>query len=116
MDIVDGRRLVRAPTRLLRACGLIAMVVIVREIEHDEQIADRWAVHRHIGIVFVPNRIGKIVTTASAQRLEAPVALDEFQDRNMVGIAMRDVQSDTTTSGTRGPSPKKSIGWIKPLS
>ena len=72
---------------------VIAMVVIVLELEHHEQIADRRAVYRHIGIVFVRNRIGKIVAAASAQRLEAPVALDEFQDRDVVGIAVRDMSS-----------------------
>ena len=39
---------------------VIAMVVLVLELEHHEQIADRRAVHRQIGIVFVGNRIGKM--------------------------------------------------------
>jgi hypothetical protein len=69
------------------------MVVIVLELKHHEQIADRRAVHRHIGIVFVRNRIGKIVAAASAQRRQVPVALDEFQDRDVVGIAVRDMSS-----------------------
>ena len=72
---------------------VIAMVVLVLELEHDEQIADRRAVYRQIGIVFVGNRIGKIVAAACAQRLQAPVALDEFQDRDVVGIAVRDMSS-----------------------
>ena len=61
------------------------VIVIMLELEHHEQIADRRAVHRHIGIVFVRNRIGKIVAAANAQRLEAPVALDELEDRDVVG-------------------------------
>jgi len=69
------------------------MVVLVLELEHHEQIADCRAVYRHIGIVFVRNRIGKIVAAASAQRFEAPVAFDEFQDRDVVGIAVRDMSS-----------------------
>ena len=72
---------------------VIAILVLVLEREHHEQIADRRAVYRHIGIVLVRNRIGKIVAAASAQRFEAPVALDEFQDRDVVGIAVRDMSS-----------------------
>jgi hypothetical protein len=45
------------------------MIVIVLELKHHEQIADRGAVHRHIEIVFVRYRIGKIVAAASAQQL-----------------------------------------------
>jgi hypothetical protein len=63
---------------------VIAVAVIVLEVEHYEQIADCRAVHRHIGIVFVCNRIRKIVAAATAQRLEAPVALDELEDRDVV--------------------------------
>src|SRR5260370_3863549 len=76
-----------------RGLVVIVMVVIVVELEHHEQIADRRAVHRHIGIVFVRNRIWKIVAAASAQRHQVPVALDEFQDRDVVGIAVRDMSS-----------------------
>ncbi len=76
-----------------RGLVVIVMVVIVVELEHHEQIADRRAVHRHIGIVFVRNRIWKIVAAASAQRRQVPVALDEFQDRDVVGIAVRDMSS-----------------------
>src|ERR1700730_4501477 len=61
---------------------VIAMVVLVLELEHHEQIADCRAVYRHIGIVFVRNRIGKIVAAASAQRLPVPGALDEFYERD----------------------------------
>src|SRR5260370_23239931 len=72
---------------------VIAMVVPVLEREHHEQIADRRAVYRHIGIVFVRNRIGKIVAAASAQRFEAPVALDELPVRDLAGLAVRDKSS-----------------------
>jgi hypothetical protein len=58
---------------------VIAMVVIVLELEHHGSIADRRTVQRHIGIVFVRNRIGKIVAAASAQRREAQLRSMNFR-------------------------------------
>jgi hypothetical protein len=58
---------------------------VTPEVEQIEEIADRRAVDRHIGIVAPGARIRQIVPAAPRQRIEPPVALDEFQDRDMVG-------------------------------
>src|SRR6266481_2185931 len=60
-------------------------------------IADRWAVERHIGIIVTRNWIGKIVAAAMRQRLQVPIALDELQDRDVIGVGVADV----TATGER---------------
>ena len=44
----------------------------------------------------------------------SPIALDELQNRDVVGIGVADVppvvKGETMISGIRGPSPKKSSG------
>src|ERR1700756_2862205 len=60
----------------------------VAESEHVEQIADRRTVHRHVGIVLIGAGVWQIVAAAPGERGEVPVALDEFQDRDMVVIAV----------------------------
>jgi hypothetical protein len=51
---------------------VIAMVVIALELEHREQIADRWAVQRHIGIVFASaiglGRLSRLRALSGARR------------------------------------------------
>jgi hypothetical protein len=58
------------------------------ELEHAEQIADRRAIDRNIGVPGGRNRIGEIVPASPGDRRQAPVPLDEFHDGRMVGVIM----------------------------
>src|SRR2546430_2413506 len=58
------------------------------EAEHVEQIADRGHVRGHIGIARKHLGVRQIVAAAMSQRLQAPIALDEFQDRDVVVIGV----------------------------
>lgn len=69
------------------------VVTVATKIEHIEEIADGRAVERHIGIIFMRDRIRQIVSAARGQRLEPPIALDEFQDRDMIVIGVRHVSA-----------------------
>src|SRR5205807_6644554 len=71
----------------------IMVVTVATKIEHIEEIADGRAVERHIGIIFMRDRIRQIVSAARSQRLEPPIALDEFQDRDMIVIGVRYVSA-----------------------
>jgi hypothetical protein len=83
-----------ASPQVRRAKGIgspsLVMFVIrpVPEIEHVEKIADRRAVHRHVGIVSIGVRVREIVAAAMGEPTDVPIALDELQDRDMVGIAV----------------------------
>src|SRR6266852_6966455 len=76
---------------------LSAVVVVIAavgyEIEEVEEIAEGRAIERHIGIIFVDYGVWEIVAAAMRQGLQVPIALDELQDRNVVGVAMADVVS-----------------------
>ena len=63
------------------------------EGKHVKQIANGWAVSRHVGITGGGNRIGEVVAAARRQRLQSPVTLDELQDRDAVGIGVVDVSA-----------------------
>src|SRR5260370_9694882 len=63
-------------------------VEIVIVVEHVEQVPDRRHVLRDIGIGATHLGIGEIVAAAAGQRLQAPVALDELNDRGMVVITV----------------------------
>ena len=67
---------------------LFAVVIPLIEIEHVKEVADCWRIGRRIGIVFVRARVRQIIAAADGERVEVPVALDEFEDRDMVVIAM----------------------------
>ncbi len=101
----------------LLGVGLSDRVV---EVERVEQVSKRRAVGRHIRIVLRERRVGEVIAAAVGKRLEVPVALDELQQRNVVAIVMIDFPpveyGERISSGTRGPSPKKSIDWTKPES
>src|SRR5271170_1175461 len=64
------------------------LLVVVREVEQVEEIADGRTVDRYIGIAIGSNRVGEVVAAAVCDGLHAPVPLDELQDRNMVGVVM----------------------------
>ena len=67
---------------------LVGAFFALAEIEHVEQITNCRAVHWHIRIVSVWMRVRQIIAAAAGERGETPVALDEFQDRGMVVIAV----------------------------
>jgi hypothetical protein len=64
---------------------IVIVIVIVAEIEQIEEIAQGRAVLRYVGIVLIGARIGKIIAAAPGERIQIPIALDEFQNRGMVG-------------------------------
>src|SRR5579863_221186 len=66
-------------------------IAVVIEIEHVEEIADGRAVDGNVGIVPSAVRVREVVTAAAGERIQAPVSLDELQDRDVVGIAVVDV-------------------------
>ncbi len=100
----------RSNCRPITTCALLRV-----EVECVKQIVQSRSVQRHIRIVLCRLWIGIIVTAASRQRLQLPVALDEFRERNVVAISdgLRGrpcVNGDTMINGIRVPSPKKSSG------
>ena len=61
------------------------------------------------------HRVGEVVAAAIGERSSDPSSLDELEDRDVVGVVVRDVAAglvygETTISGMRVPSPKKSSG------
>jgi hypothetical protein len=62
------------------------MTMTMSELENVEQIADGRAVERHVGIIWVRNRIREIIAAPRRQGLQVPIALDELQDRDVIGI------------------------------
>ena len=77
----------------LPARGLLALVAVVIEVEQIEQVAQRRAIHRHIRIVAPRMRVREIVPAPFGQRLQVPVALDEFRDRDVVRVAVVDMSA-----------------------
>src|SRR6266849_6633686 len=71
----------------------LTVVVLVSEVEEVEEIAKCRTVERHIGIIVLDNGIGEIIAAAMRQRFQVPVALDELQNRDVVGVGMADVAS-----------------------
>jgi hypothetical protein len=65
-----------------------------------EAITNGWAVHWHIGIVVVSDRVPKVVAAATGERL-VPVALDKFQDRDVVGLAVQNGRQNSGAAGAR---------------
>src|SRR5262249_33453821 len=72
--------------------AVLALVVVPIEVEQVEQIADGRHVARHIGIVVVLLRVGKVVAAARGQLgVELPVALHELHERGMLVVDVADV-------------------------
>ena len=61
---------------------------VSREMEHVHQITDRWQIAWHVGIVVIRHRVREIVAAADRQRLKAPIALDELEDRDVIVIGV----------------------------
>lgn len=72
---------------------MVAVFGPALEIEHVEQIAYRRTVHWQIGIVLMRVWVRKIIAAASGKWIEMPIAFDELQDRDMVGIVVHDATS-----------------------
>src|SRR5262249_7702909 len=66
---------------------VLILVLAAIEVEHIEQVADRRHVGRDVEIVG-HDRVRQIVTAAAGERLQSPVSLDEFENRNVVGVAV----------------------------
>src|ERR1700729_1348603 len=62
----------------------------VVEVERVEQVVECRAVGRHVRIVLRRLWIWKVVAAAVCERLQAPVTLDELQQRNVVAIVVKD--------------------------
>jgi hypothetical protein len=65
-----------------------------------EAITNGWAVHWHIGIVVVSDGVPKVVAAATGERL-VPVALDKFQDRDVVAVAVQNGKQNSGAAGGR---------------
>jgi hypothetical protein len=91
---------------------LLFLVVLVFKPEHVEEIPDGRAVFRHIGIIFIGDWVRQIITAAGRNRRKVPVPFDKLQKRDMVvvGVIDKALLGETTISGMRAPSPKKSSG------
>ena len=61
------------------------------EIEQIHQVGDRGRVGRHVGVIFLDDRVGQIIAAAIADGFEKPVVLDKLQDGHVIRIRMRDV-------------------------
>src|SRR5580704_1183103 len=63
------------------------------EGEIAPKIADRRAVLRNVGIFVRGLRVGQGVPGMIRERRKLPVSLDEFRDRDVIGIFMRNVSA-----------------------
>src|ERR1700722_4229650 len=61
------------------------------EIEGVEQVVERRHVGRNVGVGLLALRIRQIVAAAASQRPKLPIPLDEFYQRDVVGIAVIDL-------------------------
>ncbi len=100
--------------RMGRLSVVVVVISIVVKLEEVKEVPERRTVERHIGIIVFDDGVREIIAAATRQRLEAPVALDELQDRDVVGVVWLmwppRVNGETIISGMRGPSLKKSSG------
>src|SRR6516162_11515572 len=60
------------------------------ELKQAHQIADRRPIGWDILVRRVDDRIWQVVAAPRRQRVEMPIRLDEFEDRNVVGIGVVD--------------------------
>jgi len=80
--------LVALPVTVPAAVSVTIMTMSMSELEHVEQIAEGWAIERHVGIIGVRNRIREIIAAPRRQGLQVPIALDEFQNRDVIGVCV----------------------------
>jgi hypothetical protein len=70
-------------------CSLV--VVTMFEIKEVGQIADCRAILWHVWVIVVHFGIGQVVAAALAYGWQVEVSFDELQNRNMVGVIVRNV-------------------------
>ena len=61
------------------------------ELEVIRKIANSWAVGRDIRITFLLNWVRQIVAAACGDWRQTPVLFDEFDERDVIAVLMRDV-------------------------
>ena len=61
------------------------------EMKQIEEIPDGRTVPRYIRIISICNRVREIIPAAPSQRLQIPIPLDEFQNRDVIGVGVADV-------------------------
>ena len=83
--------LVALPVTVPATVSVTIMTMSMSELEHVEQIAKGWAIERHVGIIWVRNRIREIIAAPRRQGLQVPIALDEFQNRDVISVGVVDV-------------------------
>ena len=64
---------------------------LVIKIEHVKQIRQCRHVGGHIGLILAHPWIGQIIAAAIRQWPELPIALNEFQKRDVIGISVVDL-------------------------
>ena len=65
----------------------------VGESKRLKEVRNCRSVERNVGVTLRRDWIREIVTAAVADGADLPVSLDEFVDRDMVRVAVRDVTS-----------------------
>src|SRR5712691_9147037 len=78
---------------------------VITEIEQVHHVADGWAVQRNIWVAATGNRVREVVTAARGHWRQPPVRFDELQNRNVVGVLMRDVSSSGVRRHYDGGNP-----------
>src|SRR5262249_41811261 len=72
---------------------IVAIVIVAVEVEGGEEVAERRAILGNVGIVEVSLRVRQVVAAAIGDLWQIPIALDEFDDRGMIGIFMRNASA-----------------------
>src|SRR5215468_5546198 len=80
----------RSGRRQLRLLQLVSSSVAAK-VEQIHQIADGRTVQWNVGMVAPGVGVREVVAAAVCQRRQSPVGLDELQNRDVVGVSMRDV-------------------------
>src|ERR1700722_15165841 len=81
-------------------------VLLLAEVEQIEQVPDCRAIRGDVGIGLGGLRIWEIITAPVAHWAKIPVSLDEFENRNMIGIFMRDVSWTGELRGNKEGDPR----------
>ena len=69
----------------------VVIAVVVSEVKQIEQISDCGAVLGYIGVIPIALPIREVIAATGRQWLQISIALDEFQDRDVVCIGVADV-------------------------
>ena len=65
--------------------------ISVVEFKEAEEIVDRRAIEWNVRVLRRGDGIGEVVTAPTRDGGKVPVVLDELQDRNVIGVFVRDV-------------------------